>query len=89
MVHIANLFLLKNPNKLIQDRHPDVDVRLYNAITKISFITDENNFYIMSLSTLAFDLFFTKHHIKIEQEYYETVEDMMSDYLRIFDNIKK
>lgn len=87
--HISNLFLLFNAEKLMQENHPDVDQRLINVLYKLDLIDGEKKYYLWSLSTLAINLFMNEHKIKIEQLIYETVEDMLTDYMNIIDKIKE
>jgi hypothetical protein len=88
LAHISILFLLKDPNGLIQQNHPDADVRLLTLIDKLALETEKSQFYIKSLIGIACNTFFNLHSIKLKEKDYETVEDQIADYLKILDNIK-
>lgn len=85
--HIADLFMVKNVLSIQQVVHPDLDTRLFHAATKN--IYPDHEFYLKSLTCLGMRLFYAYENIKIEQSKFESVDEQLYTYLKIFDDIKE
>jgi hypothetical protein len=88
LVHIANMFLLKNIRCLIQKNHPDIDQRLLNIIEKINLSDKSKKEYLQNILALGIRMFFNNNGFRLCQKTYTSIDEMIRDYIYYIDKIK-
>jgi hypothetical protein len=94
--YFSPFFIAKNPASLISTTHPDTDVRLYNALEKVGFHTNEECYYFYKLAfTLIHDFlaghkdFMDSNGLVFPSEPVETARDLFEVYVDLLENAKR
>jgi hypothetical protein len=89
LAHCTSLFVMKNPKSVKQLKHPDIDNRILNSITRLNLKDLSSSDYLWYLGALTCKLFFDLHRIQSDITPADSPEDLFFRYLRIFDELKK
>ncbi len=88
IANISLLFLLRTPKEIKQPKHPDVDIRIFNALNRIGIDEKKSTDYLWYFACISCKIFFDIHKIPVVLKQSETVQDLFYQYLEVFDNIK-
>lgn len=64
--HLASFFLLNHPKDLMDNLHPDLDIRLSNTLDYLNFDEPQNKDYVYLLGYMILHYFFTKWESELE-----------------------
>ena len=85
--HIAPLFIYTDPKSLRQEVHPDIDVRIINALEYLNFEREILKDYLLGITTFSLKVFLNYHRIDISVEPQKPGELLMI-YLKKIEEVK-
>ena len=88
-VKCSSLLITRSPKEIKQRKHPDLDSRLHNALSKLDLKSDQSQFYCWYLCCIAVNFFLMKHSIARETGTHDTAEECFFSYLDQLDSIKE
>ncbi|MHA1409823.1 MAG: phage exclusion protein Lit family protein [Candidatus Odinarchaeia archaeon] len=87
--HLAMLLLPLQESQVIQADHPDLDVRLQNALLHLPQFDKETQYYHWHFVGFSMQIFFALHGLNACGPHeFEKVEDLVEHYLTVFDSMK-